>query len=94
MFRTGDYRSNDQSDSVNSLSDLANVMMPQTNISAKLQESISKTKNLPNTTQIIKEKPPPIWNGQNFERFKTEIEDWSSNNKDTEYISTMTSMKV
>ena len=42
-------------------------------------------KNLPNTTQITKAKPPPIWFGQNFEIFKTEVEDWSSNNVDTEY---------
>ena len=92
--RTGDYRFNDYSGSVNSISDLANVMMQQTNILAKLQESISKTKNLPNTTQITKAKPPPIWVGQNFERFKTELRIGAVITRTPSTISTMTSLKV
>ena len=28
------------------------------------------------TTQITKAKPPPIWIGQDFERFKTEVQGW------------------
>ena len=83
--RIGDQRVNESTDSVSPISDLANVMMQQTNILAKLQESTSKSKSLTNTTQITKAKPPPIWVGQTFERFKLEIEDWSSNNKDSEY---------
>ena len=61
--RTGDYRFNDYGGSVNSIPDLANVMMQQTNILVKLQESTSKTKNLPNTTQITKAKPPLLGPG-------------------------------
>ena len=83
--RIHDQSIQESSDPANAISGLANVMMQQTNILTKLQESASKTKSLPNTTQITKALPPPIWVGQTFERFKTEIEDWCSNNKDSEY---------
>ena len=83
--KVGDNRVNDSIDSVGSGSELANVLTQQTDILAKLLETTSKSKSLPNTTQITKAKPPPIWIGQTFERFKAEIEDWSCHNKDSEY---------
>ena len=82
--KVDDLRVND-SDYVGSGPGLANMLTQQTDILAKLLESTSKTRSLPNTTQITKAKPPPIWVGQTFERFKVEIVDWSSNNKDNEY---------
>ena len=48
-------------------------------------EISSVTSTTPTTTQITKAKTPPIWVGQSFERFRLEIEDWSRNNKDSEY---------
>ena len=42
-----------------------------------------KTENKPMTTQITKAKPPPIWIGGDFERFKDEIEAWDKNNTDS-----------
>ena len=37
-----------------------------------------------NTTQLVKSRFPPIWSVQKFERWKKEIERWSSNNKASE----------
>ena len=85
MIKIRDQSFHESSASANSISDLANVMMQQTSILTKLQESASKTKSHPNTTQITKAHSPPIWVGQTFERFRKEIEDWSCNNKDSEY---------
>ena len=70
---------------VSSESDLRSVLTQQTDILAKLMEISSVTSTTPTTTQITKAKTPPIWVGQSFERFRLEIEDWSRNNKDSEY---------
>ena len=61
------------------------MLTQQTDILAKLLEISSTTRSLPSTTQITKAKQPPVWVGQTFERFRAEIEDWSSNNSDSEY---------
>ena len=48
------------------------------------------------TTQITKAKQPPLWIGQTFERFKKEVENWSSTNKDhasVKYSDLMESLK-
>ena len=80
--KVGVHGVSDSADSVNSASDLTNVMTQQTDILAKLLEISSTTRSPPVTTQITKAKQPPIWVGQTFERFRAEIEDWSSNNSD------------
>ena len=36
------------------------------------------------TTQITKAKPPPVWIGCDFERFRDEVEAWNVNNADSE----------
>ena len=36
------------------------------------------------TTQITKAKPPPVWIGCDFERFRDEVEAWNENNADSE----------
>ena len=36
------------------------------------------------TTQITKAKPPPIWIGGDYERFRDEVEAWDENNADSE----------
>ena len=48
------------------------------------------------TTQLIKSRPPPIWSGQNFEKWRIEIERWFENNKSTDedkYIDLIESLK-
>ena len=48
------------------------------------------------TTQITKAKPPPVWIGGDFERFKDEIEAWDKNNADssmTKYADLIESLK-
>ena len=55
-----------------------------------------KTENKPVTTQITKAKPPPIWIGGDFERFKAEVEAWDHNNTDstiTKYSDLIESLK-
>ena len=57
---------------------------------------INATENKPVTTQITKAKPPPVWLGGDFERFKDEIEAWDKNNADskmTKYADLMESLK-
>ena len=57
---------------------------------------INATENKPVTTQITKAKPPPVWIGGDFERFKDEIEAWDKNNADstmTKYADLMESLK-
>ena len=49
-----------------------------------------------NTTQLVKSRFPPIWSGQKFERWKKEIERWSTNNKSSEedkYVDLLESLK-
>merc|ERR1711984_37868 len=36
------------------------------------------------TTQLIKERWPPVWIGQKFDKWRLEIEKWKENNKSTE----------
>ena len=36
-------------------------------------------RNQTQTTQLIKSRPPPIWSGQNFEKWRIEIERWFEN---------------
>ena len=48
------------------------------------------------TTQITKAKPPPVWIGGDFERFRDEIEAWDTNNADsdmTKYADLIESLK-
>ena len=42
------------------------------------------TEKKPMTTQITKAKPPPIWIGGDYERFREEVEAWDENNADSE----------
>jgi len=57
---------------------------------------INGMENKPVTTQITKAKPPPVWLGGDFERFKDEIEAWDKNNADstmTKYADLIDSLK-
>ena len=54
------------------------------------------TEKKPITTQITKAKPPPVWIGGDFERFRDEIEAWDTNNADsdmTKYADLIESLK-
>ena len=54
------------------------------------------TDKKPITTQITKAKPPPVWIGGDFERFRDEIEAWDTNNADsdmTKYADLIESLK-
>ena len=33
------------------------------------------------TTQLVKARPPPLWSGQKFDRWKVEVERWYKNNR-------------
>ena len=57
---------------------------------------INSTEKKAITTQITKAKPPPIWIGEDFERFKAEVEAWDHNNTDptmTKYSDLIESLK-
>ena len=57
---------------------------------------INAIENKSVTTQITKAKPPPVWIGGDFERFKDEIEAWDKNNADstmTKYADLVESLK-
>ena len=57
---------------------------------------INATENKPVATQITKAKPPPVWLGGDFERFKDEVEAWDKNNADstmTKYADLVESLK-
>ena len=48
------------------------------------------------TTQLVKARPPPLWSGQKFDRWKVEVESWYENNKSSEeekYIDLLESLK-
>ena len=48
------------------------------------------------TTQLVKSRWPPVWTGQKFDKWKSEIEKWSQNNKSTEedkYMDLLESLK-
>ena len=48
------------------------------------------------TTQLVKSRCPPVWSGQSYERWKTDIETWSNNNKasdEDKYIDLFESLK-
>ena len=48
------------------------------------------------TTQLVKPKSPPIWTGQTFDRFKSEVEAWNVNNHESDegkYIDFIESLK-
>ena len=58
-------------------------------------EGIEK-KNKANTTQLVKPRFPPLWSGQDFDRWKIEIEKWFDNNKasdEEKYIDLIESLK-
>ena len=42
------------------------------------------TQEARNTTQLVKARWPPGWTGQRFDKWRVEIEKWSTNNKATE----------
>ena len=49
-----------------------------------------------NTTQLIKSRFPPIWSGQEFDRWRIEVEKWCDNNKSSnedKYIDLLESLK-
>ena len=48
------------------------------------------------TTQLVKTRQPPLWSGQNFYRWKVEVERWYENNKSSDeekYIDLLESLK-
>ena len=48
------------------------------------------------TTQLVKSRWPPVWTGQQFDKWKLEVEKWTENNKSTEddkYVDLMESLK-
>ena len=47
-------------------------------------------------TQLVKSRWPPVWTGQQFDKWKLEVEKWTENNKLTEedkYVDLMESLK-
>ena len=36
------------------------------------------------TTQLVKTRQPPLWSGQQFDRWKVEVERWYENNKSSD----------
>ena len=48
------------------------------------------------TTQLVKPRPPPIWSGQKFDRWKVEVERWFENNRandEEKFIDLLESLK-
>ena len=48
------------------------------------------------TTQLVKSRPPPLWSGQNFDRWKIEVERWYENNRasvEDKFLDLMESLK-
>ena len=48
------------------------------------------------TTQLVKSRFPPLWSGQDYDRWKVEIEKWFDNNKSSDedkYIDLIESLK-
>ena len=48
------------------------------------------------TTQLVKSRWPPVWTGQQFDKWKLKVEKWTENNKSTEedkYVDLMESLK-
>ena len=48
------------------------------------------------TTQLVKSRQPPLWSGQQFDRWRVEVERWYENNKSSDeekYIDLLESLK-
>ena len=48
------------------------------------------------TTQLVKSKQPPLWSGQQYDRWRIEVERWYENNKSSDeekYIDLLESLK-
>ena len=48
------------------------------------------------TTQLVKPRLPPLWSGQEFDRWRLEVEKWYNNNRSTDeekYIDLLESLK-
>ena len=48
------------------------------------------------TTQLVKSRQPPLWSGQQFDRWRIEVERWYENNKSSDeekYIDLLESLK-
>ena len=65
--------------------DPANVDYIQ-NLNVLLEKLVEKeAAPVPTVTQISKAKPPPLWAGESFERFKEQVIAWERSNKDPDY---------
>ena len=61
-----------------------------------VKEIIEQIDKKNRTTQLVKSRFPPTWSGQDFEKWKIEIERWFDNNKSSDedkYIDLMESLK-
>jgi uncharacterized protein YukE len=45
----------------------------------------ARTEGEARTTQLTRAKPPPIWAGEEFEKYELEIDTWNKANKDDNY---------
>ena len=59
-------------------------------------ETLKKKKRPEAKTQLVKPRLPPLWSGQEFDRWRVEVEKWFDNNKSTDeekYIDLIESLK-
>ena len=54
------------------------------NLNSLLEKMVDR-QTTPNVTQISKPKPPPLWAGESYERYKEQVIAWTESNKDPEY---------
>ena len=65
-------------------------------IGKTIGEQIAKGLEAKKSTQITKAKPPPMWVGQTFEKFRQEVDAWNTSNRDddfTKYTDLVESLK-
>ena len=74
--------SNDMSSLLKVMSEQSLNIGEQTKAIGKAVEQMMKNSPERKTTQITKAKPPPLWVGTDFERFRREVEAWEKGNKD------------
>ena len=56
-------------------------------ILTKLTEKLGKEEKPQERMNLVtKSKPPPIWAGQSYERYKVEVQYWGGCNRDSEYV--------
>ena len=59
-------------------------------------ETVEKKNRPEGKTQLVKPRLPPLWSGQEFDRWKVEVDKWVDNNKSTDeekYIDLIDSLK-